>query len=490
MADDTTPSVLEQASDTIKAALSGGADVIAKGLGVWTAARAAIQTVASGVAQAATMSTITAANAKYHGVPLTPAILADMVVRNIYDASDAAGQALLSGLDNDNFNLMVEDTGESYGILDALRLYNRGLTMSALTPGPNYSTGTPLYVAGENLAGTYGITEDELKTVIYYSRVRDQFIPDLLKLAKNSLSPADAVEMAVKQIVDTATAQSLFEAAGGVAEQFQALVDAAGDAAGVEKAVNLYAHGVLTEGQLDQIVGMSRLNPRFYYLAHKQADGTIPLNIRYLGAFEIGEALTAGTITADQAMTWLLQEGYPQDQAAAFATAKTTTTVAKAKEETAAQVLKEYGAGMYTEAEATTALEALGYVAAAVPYLLTYATAESIITARNAAVSRVRAAYLVADITEAEARTDLAALNIPQAAITAYLADWAVELATPHAHLSAAQVGKLLGDGYIDAGTAQLKWQAMGYSDTDAALLLYLYPPPEGQGTTTPTSVP
>lgn len=167
---DSTESNLDKVLSLGDSLAKLSATALAQAVGLYMAASTAIRTVASGIATAATQATINAANAKYHAVPLSPAVLADMVVRNIYSQSDAAGQALYSGIDNDNFNLMVADTGESYGILDALRLYNRGTLMSALVPGPNYATGTPLYVAGNNLAGEYGISEDELKTVIYYSR--------------------------------------------------------------------------------------------------------------------------------------------------------------------------------------------------------------------------------------------------------------------------------------------------------------------------------
>lgn len=503
-------SVLGQFLSAVQSLLGLEASALAKVLGLWTAARAAISTVGSGVAAAATQQTINTVNAQFHGVPLTPPNLADMVVRNVLaDDTGAAGtagsgypapryaniggrtasqEAAYSGLSEERFAALIADTGESYGILDALRMYNRGQTMSALVKGPNYNTGLPLYVAGANLASTYGITEAELDNVIAYSRVRPEFTADLLKLAKNTLSPADAVELAVKQVVDTATAQSLFEAAGGVGEQFEALVDAAGDSAGIEKAISLYAHGAITKAQLQQILGLSRINPRFYYLYTPGADGTVPANARYLGAYEVGEALANGAITQDQAMTWLLEEGYPQDQATAFATAKVTGQVAKPKEETASQVLKEYQAGLLSETDTTQALTNLGYTAASVPYLLQYATAAAMVSARNSAVSRVRAAFLVGDLTQSQAQADLGSLGIPSAAIQSYMADWAVEAATPHLHLSAAQVGKLLEEGYIDGPTAVQKWQAMGYGANDASLLLYIYPPPAPTGATPPPS--
>jgi hypothetical protein len=164
--------------------------------------------------------------------------------------------------------------------------------------------------------------------------------------------------------------------------------------------------------------------------------------------------------------------------------------VAKVKEDTTAEVLKMYGAKLYDQAEATTALQNLGYTAAAIPVLLEQAEAQSIIAAHNSAVSRVRASYLVQQITDIQATVALQTLGVPVAAINDFISDWHVERTTPTHHLSEATVGKLLKEGYISPETAQAKWVAMGYSANDAALLLLIYPWPgqEPAGTGTPAA--
>ena len=82
-----------------------------------------------------------------------------MVIRNILDQDDAATNAAQSGVDAENFNYMVLNTGEPYGIDQALSLYRRGL-----------------------------IDYDELTKVVYYSRVRNEFLPDLLQLQWDTMS--------------------------------------------------------------------------------------------------------------------------------------------------------------------------------------------------------------------------------------------------------------------------------------------------------------
>jgi hypothetical protein len=490
---DGTTTFFQTALNAIQGFYTMQAEVVAQVLGLWTAARAAVSTVASGVAAAAAQGAVDAAMAKYVPTKLTPAVLADMAVRNIIgsesgsatapilgniDGHDIYTEASYSGVDLERMNALILDTGESYGILDALRLYNRGTSMPVLTENTGYPNVLPLYVSSGNQATEYGITEDELNTVIYYSRVRDQFIPDLLKLARNTLTPADAVELALKDVVSDTDAKALFTAGGGVPEQFSVLVDGAGDAIGVEKAVELAAHNVISADTLDAVIHMSRMNPRFYPLAEQLPDGTYPLNTKWLPPFEIKEAATAGTITSAQALKWMLQSGYPEDQATAFAGSLVPPVVTTAKHETAAMVLEEYQASMWSAEVATTALENLGYTAASIPFLLQYAQAKQVIAGRNTAMARIRQGFLAQLVTADEATTELRQVGIQQAAVTTLISDWTAELAVPHTALTVAEIGWFVEHAVITAAEAQTLWKMRGLTATDAALMAQRYPAP------------
>ena len=502
-----------------KAAIDNAPTALADALGLWYAARAALQTVASGVAAAVSQDTINQALAKYTYVPLSPAAIGVAAVRNVVpdptgatgkpppeyppaqfpsiDSHDIVAEAALSGMDLARLEVLLASTGESYGVIDALRLYNRYKGLWATAPNPDYTPGAPLYVAGTDLGPAWGIPLSEFDTVVARSDIRPEFVPDLLLLAKDSVTPADVVMMAVKEILDMPTATDLYAAVGGFPEQFPALVDAAGDAAGIEKAVALWMHGAITTSELTQILAMSRVNPRFYSLytplpstagpvvPGQAVDAAAPTtwetgwqiaaNAKYLGAFEIGDLVKNGDITADVALQWLLQEGYPTDQAQTYASlgGKPSDAV---KQQTEAMVLDEYAAGMYTQAQATAALTNMGYTAAAIPVILASAAARMSIAARNEAVNRVKAAYLRGNITSNQVAIDLAELNIPATAITAYLGAWGVELATPTGHLSPSEIGWFLERGFLTPAQATARWQAGGLSAPDAQLLLNRYP--------------
>jgi hypothetical protein len=191
-------------------------------------------------------------------------------------------EASYSGLDGNRFAALVGSTGMSYGIIDALRLLNRATGTWAMAPNPAFPPDFPVYVGGTDLGPAWGISEAEFAQVVAHSDIRPEYIPDLLKLARNTVSPADAVEMVVKQIVSMEVGQDLYAAAGGFPAQFGAMVAAAGDAAGVQHSVSLRMQGIITDAQLRRIVGMSRMNPDFYYLTEPDATGVIPLGRRWL----------------------------------------------------------------------------------------------------------------------------------------------------------------------------------------------------------------
>jgi len=446
-------------------------------LGTFTTARQAIRTVAGGIASAVSQSAINQALKDNPDVPLSPAVLADMAIRNLVigagnptpDAGLTA-EALLSGVDPVRFAAMAADTGESYGIDQALDLWHRGTYLVAPSVNPDRSPGAPPYIVGGLLGDIYGIAESELDTVIYYSRVRDQFIADLKKLSWSTMTPADAINSLVKGRTSPELARALFEAGGGMPEQFDLLFESSGDSIGVVKAVELYAHKNITLAQLNDVIFQSRINPRFYDIALKE-------NIKWLAPYQIERAVAAGAVDGPTAMAWMIEDGYPEDQAAAFTATGMAGSTHTHKAETEGMILADFEAQIISETQASTALANLGYDAQSIPFILSTYVARRVITMRNAAITRTRLAYIEYLISEAQARVDLVALGVPEAAIAQFLTAWQIEQQTNVKRLSMAQVGKLCEEGVVDAVNAVARWTQMGYAPEEANLLLYVYPP-------------
>jgi hypothetical protein len=492
-----TTSGLQTVVNAITAFYNMQAEAVAEVLGLWTAARAAVSTVASGVAAAATQSAVDAQMAKYVPTKVSPADLADMVIRNVLPTPSGAStslpdnwpssllsningnspeaEAALSGMNSERFDALVLDTGESYGIIDALRLYNRGGYLYDLQPTSTGQTTTPLYAQGDSLQTTYGISEAELYSVIAYSRVRPDYTDDLLKLSKNTISPAEAVEMAVKEIVSTAEAQNLYAAGGGIPEQFQALVDSAGDAAGLEHAIELRAQGVITDNQLQLILGMSRLNPRFYYLYQMGSDGTIPMHLRWLPPFELQRAVIAGTLAQDDAITAMTNQGYTSTEATLFFQTASLERIVSLRGATESQIATDWQAGLISQADAETALKNIGYQDWALPIIFDTYEARKVMAARNNVVSRVRSAVLVGGVDSATAVTDLTAVGFSSQAANEMVADWTVEANTPNKIMPYTVVGYLLEAQLMGTEDGINYFRRSGYTEQDAQLMTTYY---------------
>jgi hypothetical protein len=384
-------------------------------------------------------------NATYTSTVIPPADLADMVERNIVGQGWAEGEAAKSGVNAERFALMVKDTGEPYGIEQALSLYRRGI-----------------------------IDEGRFTEILYYSRVRNEFLPDVLALAHSTMTPGDAIELALKQITDTATARDYFAKGGGLPEQFDLLVQGAGNPIGPEAAVNLWAHGVIDDAQLQQVIAHSRINPMFYELAKDT-------HRKWLSVIQIELALKAGTVSPEDAAAWLAADGYDPAQIGPFVSAAHQGKTAAHKQLTESQVTQLYESGFFTHDQATAELGSLGYDQGEVDFILAVYEQRRKLTIMQAGVTRVGKAFQLGRIDRNTASGLLDELGIDPHARDDYLALWTVEKQTELKELTMAQVGGLYKKGLIDDGGALARWQAMGYSADDAALLLANYggtPPP------------
>jgi hypothetical protein len=466
-------------------------------LGLWTAARAAVSTVASGIAAAATQSAVDQAMAKYTPVKISPADLADMVIRNILptpagaastlptgypgplltniDGNTPAQEAALSGMNSQRFDALVLDNGESYGIIDALRLYNLYGNIPNWEYVATTASPTPLYASTGDLSSTYAIDDTELYKVIAYSRVRPQFTDDLLKLRYRPISPAEAVELAVKEIVSVEDATALYKAAGGIPEQFNLLYRGAGDAAGLEHAAELLAEGVINQGRMEQIIGMSRLNPAFYDLYLPDSNGNIPMHQKWLPPFELQRAVVAGLMDQADAITAMQQQGYTEKQATLFFNAAQLERVISIRGVTENQVMTDWQAGLISQADAETALKNIGYQDWALPIIFDVYEGRRIMAARNQVAARVRSSILAGGVDSATAVTDLTSIGYSSTAANQMVADWTIEANTPNKMMPYTVVGYLLEAQLMGTDDGVNYFRRSGYTEQDAQLMVSYY---------------
>lgn len=379
---------------------------------------------------------------QYPDVPLSPADLADMVMRGIFDYGTAYAEAAMTGINGQRFDNLVKASGEPPGPIDMLKLELRG----ALPPG-------------------------ELDKAIRYSRIHDDYLPYVKMLAYTQMSAADAIEAAIKEVVPLSEARALFTRAGGLDGDFTTLYEAAGDSIGIQQALTLWKFGQITEQDVNLALGRSRINPIFYPIAKKT-------HFHPLSAFQIARAVSAGTITPATAEQWLIQDGTPPDQAHALATAHGSTGTAKAHTETMTLVSSAYEEQILTRAAAMTALTNIGYHADVANLILEVADAKRANKQQTQAVDVVRANYVARRIDRTQATNDLDVLQIPPDARNKWLVDWDLEIEARPKTLTAVQLATAGKDGFLPPADVYHRIVGLGYDASDAKVLMQLHKAP------------
>ena len=140
-------------------------EFIAGALAVFTTARQALRTVATVVAQAVAQPAMNKAWSENLYVPISPADLADMSIRALTIPTDDGGidaglqtEAGLSGISPERLAAMSLNTGEPYGIDQALSLWWNTVNLVEPVPNTDPTTNPGTYDVGPSLAAKYGIT--------------------------------------------------------------------------------------------------------------------------------------------------------------------------------------------------------------------------------------------------------------------------------------------------------------------------------------------
>ena len=155
--------------------------------------------------------------------PLTPAQLADMVVRHIVSGADGASYARESGIAAADFQRMVESAGEGLGPADLAEALRRGII-------PAEGTG-PDAVSFEQ-----GMAE---------AHTRDKWADTVRKLSVKEPSPIDPLEALLQGQLTEDVAKALYVRFGGDPEHFTWLFNSRGQAPTPVELLELANRGII-----------------------------------------------------------------------------------------------------------------------------------------------------------------------------------------------------------------------------------------------------
>ncbi len=373
---------------------------------------------------------------------LPPEMAAALFGRGKLAAPDAIDEVKRQGFDSRHLDLMTRAAEGPPALGSLLALWARG-----------------------------SITDADIASAMSDSLIDPKYF-DMVKNAFYSTMPApEVVQAAIKGVIDDDQGKLLYKVAGGLDHQWDLVKESAGDSIGAGQAATLYNHKLISLEDLQAVIRYTRINPRFEPMAEL-------LRFHFLPAFQIVRALTAGTVSADDATRWLTEDGYPADQVTALVSGAHKDKAAKHHDLSESMILDLYNAGEIQKSDAYFMLESIGYDESEVGYILELQDAKRVLASQAEAVKAVRAAVLAGTITTATASTELDGIGIGHVARDTYLRTWTFEHAQQAKRLSMAQVGSALKLGFITVDDAGARWEHMGYPIEDIGILIQLYPPP------------
>lgn len=390
------------------------------------------------------------ANAGNQFVPLTPADLADMVVKTILDEQTAAGVAALSGISAEDFAKMVLDTGEPPALEQVLQWARRGIL--------------PFADAG---AGNPSVPE-----AIRTSRVRNEWTDAILASQWQVLTVADAVNAWVRNQVSEPWALQELEYNGIKEDRARILYNTNGRPVAPEQAITLVRRGYIpVHGTGPDVLSLQQA-----IVEGDTKDKWEPMYEKLLeaipSAFQVRNMELAGALPADLAYKIYKDEGYSDDIAHALVKSGSAGKVAKTKQLAQSTVEKLYGDKLITRDQAVTYLESLGNDPSEAHEILEVEDFARWAASLSSAVTGTRTRYLARRISRDRAKEILTELGIPDEQITELLDVWDIEQLAQARILTEAQILDAVEYSVADNEWAIAHLEALGYSAVDAWVLL------------------
>ena len=369
-------------------------------------------------------------------VLLSPADLALATLRGVMTTADATSYAATLGVDPDDLNTLIENTGEPPGLMQLLEAYRRGF-----------------------------INQDTLERGIRQSRVRDEWIPTVEALRYEPMSVADAVRAVVENYLPDADGQTIAEQNGLTPEHWPLLVESWGRPLAIGEMGSLVHRGLATEDDFKQAVRESDIKDKY-------VDKAFALQERLLPERLIVSAIHYGAIDLQTGASMLLELGYSQQSASILLKLGLAEAHGTSHQLTRAQIGQLYADAIITRTDALSKIEALGFSATDAGYMLTLIDVQSQLKEQRAETSVIRANYLANAVTTQQATTELNNIGITGVAATHLINVWDNEKRRASRNLSEAQIVKAAKEQTITGQQALTDLTAIGYARNDATILL------------------
>jgi len=381
--------------------------------------------------------------AKSPEVPISPATLADAVLRGVVGLPWAEGEAAKSGVSAGDFGVLVTNTGEPPAVGELLSLWRRG-----------------------------EIDDAALEKGVKQSRVRDEWLDTIKKMGIIPPTPNEALNALLKGQIPRAEAETRYQQGGGDPTWFQAAFDSNGSAPTPLEAAEMANRGAIPwEGTGPGVVSFHQA-----FLEGPWRDKWLT-PYRTLAEYvppprTITTLIHDGVLTDEQALTLFRKQGMTPEIAAAYlASAHHVKTTAQ-KHLTITQITELYADRAITQDDAMKLLASEGYSTEDAQFLLQLADHQRDRKYHELSISRVHSLYVGHKIDRQTAVQTLAQLQVVSGQVTDLLASWDLERKSNIKIISEGQIVAAFFYDIITQDVAMTRLQQIGYQPHDAWILL------------------
>lgn len=367
---------------------------------------------------------------------LSPADLALANLRGEMPLADAIAYAAQLGVLETDFNTLVANTGEPPGTEMMMEALRRGF-----------------------------VDQPTFDRAILQSRVRDEWIPTLLKLQFTPMSTADAVRAVVENYLSSDDGAIIAAQNGLEPEHWPIMVESWGRPLAHEQMMELYYRGEATIDEVHQAFRESDLKDKYI-------DQAVALGRRLVPIRQVTEMLQHNVINTDQAFVMLHQQGYSDDDVASIINLGNALHVQTHKALTKADIVALYVDSLLPRQDALDRLVALGYSQQDATDELDLAQFKAKAAQLRTIKTGIEAEVKAHDLKPVDAIAQLVTAGLDNEQAKMLVDQWTLQKQTVTRGLTEAQIAKFAEDQLIQPADALNRLTALGYSAADATLIL------------------
>jgi len=369
---------------------------------------------------------------------VSPTDLAAMWNRSIVSTDEGARIAAQSGVSGEDWRRLTELGGEPLPPADLGEAFRRGF-----------------------------IDADRYRRGIVQGPIRNEWFDVLDQLQFSRMSTVDAADAVNQGHLTLEEGKRVAHENGLIPDDFATLIETAGTPPGIDFATEALNRGFIGEDEYGRMFLESRIKNRYLPLMLRMRTRLIPQEtVRLL--------YRHGVYSRDAALETLISHGFAPDDAASLLALEETRQDDTTKELTRAQIVQMYDEQVLDASMTRELLLSLGYAEITVELMMALADIKRTQRFVNAAITRIRSAYITGKVDEIEVTAQLDALQVPPSQRDELLTIWDIDRTTVSKTLTPAQIRQAKNKELISAEDAMSRLVAQGYDAIDADLFLQL----------------